>query len=205
MHPKIFTGAALYLIIIINSGCPSKSCVEAKYQFYMQQSFSIERDSILVSDTLWLYSSHSTTFRDSVSGNQIDFSNSQIGVNLSILNFPDTSQSPIGAIYNFNFINVFGRELSNVNLPTQNKGFIYDETNGNYTLKLGFIAKVRGIYAFFLGNSNGVIKNNHSCEKAGIEITNSNSNNHLYYYQNFRPGYEIPSYEKTHIYCVKVK
>jgi hypothetical protein len=185
------------------SGC-GKNCKDASYQFKMDESFHPEKDSINIGDTLWLYSSHSTTFTDITGNSQVDFSNSQIGANIEIVNFPDTSQEAVGAVNNFDIVKINGNEVGNDNIPTQNKSFYFEEINSYYVLKLGFIAKQKGIYAISLGNSIGIVQKKGTCEKAGIEIDNNNLNNHLYYYQNFRPGYQISDYEKTHIYCFKV-
>jgi hypothetical protein len=76
-------------------GC-GKNCKEAKYQFSMEESFSPEKDSIRVGDTLWVSASHSTTFTDAFSKAQVDFSNSNIASTIRILNFPDTSQFVVG-------------------------------------------------------------------------------------------------------------
>jgi hypothetical protein len=190
-------------IILSSTGC-GKNCKDAKYSFSMQESFFPENDSIAIGDTLWVSSSHSTTFRDLISNANVDFSNSQIGSSIRILNFPDTSKSVAGAVYDFNIIKTYGSEIGNDNIPTENKGFFYEEINNNYILKLGFIAKQKGIYGISLGNSIGIIQRKGSCEKATIEIENSNTDIHLYYYENFFPGEPVSDYTKTHVYFFKV-
>ena len=190
-------------IVLCSIGC-GKNCKDAKYSFLMQESFSPEQDSIAVEDTIWVNSSHSTTFQDLTSNTEIDFSNSQIGSVVRILNFPDTSQTAIGAVYDFDIIKIYGNEIGNDNIPNENKGFFYEEINGNYILKLGFIAKKKGVYGISLGNSIGIVERKGGCEKATIEIDNTNSNTHLYYYENFFPGDTTSVYTKTHVYFFKV-
>jgi hypothetical protein len=193
-----------FVFIVLSSlGC-GKNCKEAKYFFLMQESFSPEKDSIAVGDTIWVNSSHSTTFQDMYSHATVDFSNSQIGSNIRILNFPDTSQTVIGAVYDFDIIKIYGNEVDSNNIPTENKGFYYEEINGNYLLKLGFIAKKKGIYGISLGNSIGVIQRKGGCEKATIEIDNTNANTHLYYYENFFPDGNTSVYTEEHVYFFKV-
>lgn len=191
-----------YIFIGVLTGC-GKNCKDAMYAFTMQESFYPEKDSVAVGDTLWVSSSHSTIFKDLTSGSDVDFSNSQLGSNIRILNFPDTSQTVKGAIFDFDIVKIYGHEIGNDNIPTDNKGFFYDEINSNYILKLGFIAKKKGIYSISLGNSISILEKKGGCEKASVEITNTNQNNHLYYYQKFRSGYQISLYEQTHLYCFK--
>lgn len=194
----------LFLTIILSSfGC-GKNCKDAKYSFSMEEFFSPKKDSISVGDTLWVTSSHSTTFQDLINNQHIDFSNSQIGTNIRILSFSDTSKTVTGSVNDFGIIIIYGNEVSNDNIPSENKGFIYEEINGSYMLKLGFIGSKKGIYSISLGNSIGIVQRKRGCEKASIEIENANVNKHLYYYQDFRPGYQISEYERTHMYCFKV-
>lgn len=190
-------------VILSSIGC-GKNCKDAKYSFSMQESFSPEEDSISIGDTLWLTSYHSSTFKDSLSKKDVNFSNSQIGASIEIINFPDTSQSVTGGVYDFQIIKIYGNEIGNDNIPSQNKGYYYQEIDTNYLLKLGFIAKQKGVYGISLGNSIGVIQRKGSCEKATIEIDNSNTDTHLYYYENFFPGEPVSNYTKTHVYFFKV-
>ncbi len=182
-----------------------RPCVEASYGFNMSEFFSPETDSIKVGDTLCVLSSHSTTFTDSSNRNvkQVNFSNSLLSTNIGILQFPDTSTSVVGAVLNFNIITVNGKETGNDNIPSENKGFYYQELNSEYILKLKFVALRKGIYSISVGNSIGVVNGKNGCIKANFEIENSNTNNHLYFYQNWRPGYTISEYELTHMYCFK--
>lgn len=192
------------IILFSNIDC-SRGCIEAQYNFSMQEVFYPEHDTILVGDTIFMESSHSTTFNDTLINKSIDFSGSDIGGSLRLLRFPDTSTIPVGGINNFEILIFYGKSSGNDNIPSENKGFYFVEDNNQYILKLGFIAKQKGIYSISLGNSIGIIKRKSSCEKANITIINTNNNNHLYFYQNWRPGYLIPEYERTHIYCFIVK
>lgn len=170
----------------------------------MEESFYPEKDSILVGDTLWVKSLHSTTFTDLISNTQVDFSNSNPGTNIGILNFPDTSQEVIGAVYDFDIIKINGNEIGNDNIPSETKGFYFKEKDNNYLLNIGFIAKRKGVYVISLGNSIGIVQRKGGCEKASIEIDNNNADNHLYYYENFFHGQPVSDYTKKHLYCFKV-
>ena len=200
---KIFTIGFVATFLISFAGCGHR-CVEAQYYFSMEDTFLPEKDSISIGDTLWVTSSHSTTFRDSISKTNIDFSNSQLGTPFEVLKFPETSPNVIGAVNDFDYIIKVGSLTGNDNIPNQNKGFSYKEINDQYTLSVGIVAKQKGIYGISLGDDISVTRKNKGCEKAFIQIINVNSNNHLYYYQNFRLGYQISEYERSHIYCFKV-
>lgn len=202
---KYFIVTSLLVITIFIAASCGRSCIEAQYNFNMQEVFYPEKDSVLVGDTIFMESSHSTFFNDTLTNKLIDFSESDIGGSLRLLRFPDTSTSPIGGINDFEILILNGKALGNDNIPAENKGFYFEEANNNYTLKLGFIAKQKGIYGISLANSIGIVKRKNSCEKANITILNGNNNNHLYFYQNWRPGYLISEYERTHIYYIKVQ
>lgn len=142
---------------------------------------------------------------DTLINKSIDFSGSDIGGSLRLLRLPDTSSIVVGAINNFEILIFKWKTSGNDNIPSENKGFYFLEANNQYVFKLGFIAKQKGRYLVSLGNSMGIIKKRGGCEKANILITNANSNNHLYIYENWLNSNAISEYEKTHLYCFKVK
>src|SRR5665213_251006 len=111
----IIIGSCIITLLSV-IGC-GKNCKEVTYSFLMQESFSPEKDSIAVGDTVWIRSFHSATFQDLISNANVDFSNSKIGASIRILNFPDTSQSVAGAINDFDIIKIYGNEAGNDNIP----------------------------------------------------------------------------------------
>ncbi len=197
----------LLMLVVVNclpiTGC-FRNCKDAKYQFSMVDSFAPETDSLRIGDTLWARSTHSTTFTDLLTNAQVNFSNSNIGVNLRILNLPDTSQQVAGGISDFDILTIDGNEVGNDNIPSQNKNFYFEEKKNSYLLKLALVPKKKGTYCISFSNSVGVVHRKKGCEKAGIEIDNSNTNNHLYLYQTFFHGLPLDEYTKTHVYCFKV-
>jgi hypothetical protein len=201
-HLKYITLSSCVILLSL-IGC-GKNCKDAVYAFTMQESFSPEKDSIAVGDTLWVISSHSTAFTDLVSNSQIDFSNSNLATNVRILKFPDTSQQVIGGVYDFGIIKNNGNEIGGDNIPSENKNFYFEEKNNTYLLNIGFIPKQKGLYCISLSNSISIIEKRGGCEKASVNIINTNQNSHLYYYQNFFLGLPPDQYTKTHAYCFKV-
>lgn len=202
---KMYLISIVIPILILVQSC-KRPCIEASYRFSMLETFAPEIDSIRVGDTLSLASAHSTTFIDTSNGKatQINFSNSLLGVNIRILQLSDSSNSAIGAVPNFKIIKINGSETGNDNIPSENKGFYYQELNNEYLLKLNFIALRKGVYLISVGNSMGIIKGNKGCVKANFEIDNGNTNNHLYFYQNFFQGTPVSDYTRRHIYRFKV-
>ncbi len=79
---------------------------------------------------------------------------------------------------------------------------VYEELNGNYELKVGLIALKKGIYILGVGDGLGIGRKN--CEKASFSISLMNTLQHIYYYQNWRPGYVLTESDLRHIYCFKV-
>lgn len=203
---KVFVlGLVIGFGILNITGC-GKTCVEATYNFTMTEQFNPETDSIKVGDTLWVVSSHSTTFKDISTSNDIDYSNSKVNLNMRLLNFTDSTivaSGNIGAFPDFNTVIVEGTAVGNDNLPDQNEGVYFEESDNQFLLKVAFRPKQKGIYAISLGDAVAE-RRNHGCELAYINVANSNNDNHLFYYQDSRPGYQISGYESTHLYCFKV-
>ncbi len=186
-------------------GC-GKTCEQVSYNFSMAEQFFPEVDSIKIGDTLWVIAQHSVIFKDANSGNDISYSGSKLGLNIVASNLTDSANvasGNIGAFNSFNTVIVYGSAVGNDNLPDQNKGVNFEERNDSFLLKVAFIPKQKGVYGISLGNG-AAVRKNHGCELAAFEIDNSNQNNHLYYYQNSRPGYVMSDYERTHLYCFKV-
>ena len=201
---KYLITVLIIIVLLSETGC-GKGCVEAQYNFNMQEVFYPERDSILIGDTLFIEASHSTTFNDTLTNKLIDFSGSNIGGSLRVLRLPDSSTIAVGGMNDFNILVLKGSAVGNDYIPSENKEFVFGESNNNYDLKIGFVAKQKGLFLMSLGNSLGIIKKRGGCEKANILITNANINNHLFFYENWLHSNLISKYEKTHIYCFKVK
>lgn len=172
---------ALSIIILLSNVSCGRGCVEAQYNFRMQEVFYPEKDSISLGDTVFMESSHSTSFTDSLTNKLIDFSGSDIGGSLELLRLPDTSATVVGGMNDFNILILNGTAIGNDYIPEQNKQLLFQESNNNYVLKLGFIAKQKGVYLVALGNSMGIIKKKGGCEKANILLTNANTDNHLFW------------------------
>jgi hypothetical protein len=100
---------------------------------------------------------------------------------------------------------VYGVFVPDDFLPNQNRDYLFIEANSEYKFKLGIIPKRVGVFTFSPSNSGTVRRANDNCSKAVFNITFANTNQHLYVYEQNRPGYTPSEYERTHMYCFKVK
>lgn len=198
----MYRSIIIILLFVICKASSCKNCVEATYQFNIQGLFSPEKDSIQVGDTLWVISSHPTTFSDGTK--DIEFSGANVGTNFRIFKFGESYPDLSGAVNDFLFVKGNGREANDDNNPAENKGFYFDEINSIYILKIGFIAQKKGVYTIGLNDALGISQQGLGCVKAAITILNANSDSHLHFYQSWRPGYAMSDYERTHLYCFKV-
>lgn len=130
-----------------------------------------------------------------------------IGSNLKIGRLENSNPIPIDAVPEFNYFSITGSIYNDKNIPSPNgvQQLSYAESGGSYQIKVGIIAKSRGVYAFGIGNglSNG--RNSiHSCEKATFNMSLSDTVQHIYFYQGWRPDYTLTTYDLQRIYCFKV-
>lgn len=165
-------------------------------------------DSLNVNDTLWLELDVLTSLRDDISGRVIDYSNaSNLSTVIQVGRFIGGSILDPGVVdanNEFEYAIAKGSAFQN-NYP----GVIVEikpfESNGHYLIKCGIIPKTRAIYGLAIGNAANVYRKNEKCDKAGFSFKFGNTNQHLYFYEQNRPGYTPSEYERTHMYCFKVK
>lgn len=163
-------------------------------------------DSIHVGDTVWVKINFPTMLTDIPTNSLIDFNSAvNLGNALGVLKFIGGSVSNPGAIYangDFNYTIFKGSPAAtSVNGV---KNFLFEESNNSYSLEVGVIAQKNGIYGLTISDATGVYKRNNICTKAFFNIQFTGTNQHLYFYQNNRPGYVISDYESKHMYCFKV-
>ena len=202
--------AIILIIAALNMGCPKfHVCSDSiRYQFSVDTAISIypDKDSIHIGDTIWIEMHVPTNLFDSYSSKYIDFSKAvnfgeDIVVGIltggSILN-PGTADASDSVSY----ILVNGRNAGISKTGVRN--YFFDESNGIYFLKVGIVPKNIGKYYLGFGSPTGVYKKNDYCTKAAFNLFISNTNQHLYYYQENRPGYIMSDYERKRFYFFKV-
>ena len=203
----MITSIGFLLILVINAGCP-KPCIEANYSFNVNAQIGPDADSVRVGDTIFLTSNFSTKLRDVVSGDSINYSNSEgIGSDLSILKLITGVYPGQDAAKNFEFISITGKIYNDPGIPSPNRvqQLTYQEDNNSYQLKIGIIPKQTGLY--YLGVDNGLSigrKSSHSCEKAAFSINLNNTNQHLKYFSEWNSNNSLTTYEQQRVCFLKV-
>lgn len=166
-----------------------------------------DRDSIRVGDTLWIEISMPTTLSDALTNTMIDFSNAvSVGNSPGVGQFIGGSVSDpgvIGAVDKFNYSIIKG-ELVNSSILNERMQFNFDKINDSFFLKFALIPNSKGIYIFGISDEAGVYRKGDPCTKASFAFEFANTDQHLYFLQNNRPGYVISDYEQQHVYCFKV-
>ena len=193
----------------IYSSCSKRvNCKDIVYSFETNIRAYPDIDSININDTIWIKFNELTTFKDDQTGQNVDFSNaSNLGFGLTFDKFVGGSISnpgTISAVSEFSTILIYGTELTSL-LPDRIKSFSFLEETGRYKFKIGIVAKKEGVFSVSISNAANVYRKNEKCDKAGFSITFANTNQHLYFYEQNRPGYTPSEYERTHMYCFKVK
>jgi hypothetical protein len=166
-----------------------------------------DTDSIRVNDTIWIELQTSTQLKDIMTNQMVDYSGA---ANLgTIIGY---SEMTGGDLYNpggtaaansFENILINGSSVQSLN-PDQIREFLFEENNGMYLFKVGIVPKKTGLFLIGAGNSQNVYQKNNSCRKSNFELTFKDTNQHLYLYEQNRPGYTPSEYEQTHAYCFKV-
>lgn len=200
--------SVLIIVAIINTGCPRKSCIEVTYAFNVQSEIIPNDDSLQIGDTIFVMSTFPNMLKDEYSGQLVDYSGAlKIGSTLGIGELIAGSNSPKDAVSDFDYFDVEGRIYNDPTIPSPNgvQQLIYQEIDGKYKLKVGLIAKKKGIYVLGAGDGLGTgLKGSNNCKKAKIGMSVSNVDKHKYYYEYWRPGYVLTESDLRRIYCFKI-
>lgn len=184
-----------------------KPCHEPDYTFSIKTSFSSEKDSMRLGDTLWLSCETPTEMEDLNTKNLINFVGAEnFGTAIVVQNIKEWFTSDREAVDCFDFIKVDGEIYSIQTLdPKRVKQISFLESNGRYNFKFGIIAKKRGLYIFTIPDIPAVVyrKDKEQCGKAGFEILSSNVDKHLYLFEDYL-ALTLSNYDKKHCYCIKV-
>lgn len=206
----IITFIGFYVIIIFGScGKLRLDCDKTTFNFKIAAKAYPDRDSIRIGDTIWIEINAPTNLTDITSNKVVDYSGAANLANaLSIDRFTGGSFSNPGSVFaanDFSFILLSGFPVdSQPSGIDRIKAYLFKEDNKLYSLKLAVIPKKKGIYSIAISNGVNVYRQSDKCTKAAFEINFENTNQHLYLYQNNRPGYVISTYEHKHMYCFKV-
>ncbi len=204
-HYTIFS-AVIVALSCFFATCKKAECVGYSYSLKESWSVSPGSDSISVGDTITIYSAFPNHPFDYSSNKNVDFSgNAEIGTTLGVYVLKPGTSNFGSAVDSFRFIQMIGRAESAINADHV-KQIYHTETGNMYILQLKMIALKKGIYCLGISDGIGRRKNSSSCnDNAGILYTISNSDNHIYYYEQFYSTVNLPAGEREHAYLFKVK
>jgi hypothetical protein len=211
MATKILTIGILLFIAMTSTFSTCKKgglgCANTIYNFQISAKAFPDKDSIRINDTLWIEINTPVSLTELASGNIVNYGGaSNLGMALSFDLFTGGSIDDPGSSFAANNFDYYLETGNHVNNPFTERirEYLFIEENNKYHFKLGIIPKQLGTYTVAISNATNVYRKNDKCTKAAFEIDFANTNQHLYFYQNNRPGYEISDYEKKHMYCFKV-
>ena len=193
----------------VYANCNKKTfCSQQLYSFSINIQTVPDLDSVHINDTIWFTSNSPVNLIDNMSQTVINFSGaSNLGTVTQFLKFIGGSVTDPGvtpAANNFDVVLINGVVVTNPINPEKNREFRFEQSQNRYLFKLGVIPKFLGTYSIAITDAANVYRAENECDKANFSITFSNTNQHLYFYEQNRPGYTPSLYETSHMYCFKV-
>ena len=183
-------------------------CFNTIYSFSSSAKAYPSKDSINTFDTLWIEINEPVSLIDSASGDTVNYNNAEnLGMGITIDEFMGGSINNPGTIpaaNKFHFRIQLGDSIRNP-FVERVREFKFLEIQNFYRFKVAIIPQQKGTYGIAISNAANVYRKNDKCTKAMFSITLTDTDQHLYFYEYNRPGYIISEYEKSHLYCVKIK
>lgn len=181
-------------------------CIGNAYKLKETWNVLPQRDSVNIGDTLFFSSSFSNMPFDYNTNTNVDFSgNALIGTPFSIRSIKGFNNLK-PAIDSFSYFLLEGSYKDGDLSPNEIKSIFWIESNNQYKIKIGIIARRKGDYMVTIPDAIGRLKKENECESgAGITLSNSNSKNNAYL---SRPYYSLPSVplnDSIHMFCIRVK
>lgn len=197
----------LVTISMLSCGKKGRGCADTTFTFQTGIQAYADKDSIRLGDTIWYEATIPTNLLDVSTKQPINYAGaSNLGTVFSMQklvggSIADPGTTPAAA--DFKYLLVKGMDVSSSALE-RNREYVFNETNNQYLFKLGIIAQKKGTYLSAIDNPKNVYRSTDKCSKATYLISFTNTKQHLYFYQNNRPGYKIEGVELTNTYCFKV-
>jgi hypothetical protein len=177
-------------------------CANTVYNFQIPETLFPDKDSIRVDDTLYLKVDASSMVTDLQSGNLIDYSNtSNLGNVITILKF--SGNETLGAINDFNLNILNGSKVGAIDQASEEE-VLFSEKNNNYMFLISAIPKDTGRYVITIGDAANVYRKNDQCTKANFAINFSQTDQHFYLLNKWRPDLTLDNNGKRHVYYFKV-
>lgn len=184
------------------------NCAETKYSFQMNIQIKNDLDSIKINDTIWVQLTSPTILQDINTGKIIDYSNAEnLGMSISYDRFVGgdyLNPGVVPAANVFGYKLITGKFLPDELLPEHNRDYGFEEFNNQYQFQLGIVPKQAGVFALGISDATNVFTKEDRCTKANFLISIADTDQHLYFLEENRPGYIVSDYEAKHMYCFKV-
>lgn len=199
---------AIVFMTMVSTTCNKRfDCANQVYSFGIDIKAYPDLDSIYIGDTVWLELNAPTKQQDLNSGRKIDYNNAENnGSAITFLEFVGGSINDpgvLGAANFFTFNLILGENIPNP-LIAQIREYKFTEIQGVYKLKVGIVAHKKGIFSIAISNAANVYRRNDKCTKASFAIRFKDTDQHLYFLEQNRPGYTPSGLELTNMYCFKV-
>ncbi|MEX8546059.1 MAG: hypothetical protein V5804_00530 [Mucilaginibacter sp.] len=202
----------IYLIVVLGIGttiifnsCGKNGlgCANTTYNFQIGENVTPSKDSIRISDTMYLNVNTLTKLKDLQSGNIVDYSNAgNLGNVVSLLRFLP-SKKEVGAIINFQLIMLKGSKVNSID-PSTNQEVLFKEENGYYKFNMAIIPKDTGRYVITISNAANVYRKNDKCTKANFLIDFQSTDQHYNLFNLWRPDLTLDESGKKKVYYFKV-
>ena len=206
---KTYIFCVLILYLNLYAGCRKGgiTCKQTVYSFEGNYKAYPDLDSIHINDTIWVDSNIPTRLKDLFNNEMVDYSGAEnLGMAIGYVEFTSgnvLNPGVIAAANSFDNILIKGFTLESLN-PEQTRAFRFKEEDGNYKFKLGIVPKKKGLFMISPGSAANVFRKNDKCTKAAFSLTFKETNQHLYLYEQSRPGYVLSEYDRGHLYAFKV-
>ncbi|MDX2306402.1 MAG: hypothetical protein NW226_26570 [Microscillaceae bacterium] len=206
MDTKMYRNILFFIVIAIsNTGCPDK-CINPEYHFEVEASIKPDNEAIKIGDTIFVESHFSESLLDVETNMIIEYSNAKkIGSNIGFTNLDFYGNLNYNSILDFSYVSISGQiyNSKDIPLPNQVNQLTYEYANNEYKLKIGIIPRKKGIYLLGLGNGLSLgRKNTKECDQASFSITLSNTDQHLYLFEDVYGN--LSEYDRQRSYCFRV-
>ena len=195
---------------IASSGCDKDSttpCRNGGYSFLANSEWVPRQVTYQIGDTLRLSSKFSKSLTDQEYPNQqVDYNNATgVGGTLTIYALDTITRSFLGAINQFNFMEVVGYISEGDIVPLEVKNMSYAELTDSFKFNLNIVAREKGIFVFYVSDLYCRGLKGKDCTNAGFSnpIVNPERGIALFEYAMNRPP--ASQFEAERMYCFRVE
>ncbi len=154
-------------------------CTKVQYEFVLPVKSYPNKDSISLSETIFLEINEPISFVDIKTNQTITFNGAEnLGSAIGFQVYDSISKNWLDAVNQFSFYLMKGTELKVTSLDIQDR---FSEQNNMYGFKLGVIPKRSGLFRLVFSNSNNTYRSSDKRTKANfiINFKETNHNRHL--------------------------